>query len=109
MAALEQGNFVTPPALGDVLGAQTIYQTRAARRMRLHVVTNAHFDIACGVQARHQGITLVDTTQLRAMIDEAKTTLGDIAATNALTRFVCPIQYTRSVACDSTAGFHHRP
>jgi hypothetical protein len=78
-----KSNPVTTPALGDVLGAQNIYQTKIPRRLRLHVVTNAHFDNACATQARQHGITLIDATKLRTMIDAAGTTLGDIAATNA--------------------------
>jgi hypothetical protein len=77
-----RSNPVGPPALGDVLGAQSIYQTKISRRLRLHVVTNSHFDTACATQARQHGITLIDATQLRTMIDTAGTTLGDIAATN---------------------------
>jgi len=78
-----KSNPVTTPALGDVLGALNIYQTKISRRLRLQVVTNAHFDTACATQARQHGITLIDATQLRTMIDAAGTTLGDIAATNA--------------------------
>jgi HJR/Mrr/RecB family endonuclease len=78
-----KSNAVTPLALGDIIGAQSIYQTKVPRRLRLHVVTNAHFDAACAMQAGQHGITLIDGTRLRTMIDAAGTTLGDIAAANA--------------------------
>jgi superfamily II DNA or RNA helicase len=78
-----KSNPVPPTAVHDILGAQNIYQTKIPRTLRLHVVTNAHFDTACATQARQHGITLIDATQLRTMISAAGTTLGDIAATNA--------------------------
>ncbi len=78
-----QSNPVTPGAVGDIIGAQNIYQTQISRPIRLHIVTNVHFDTASATQARQYGITLIDATQIRTMVDAAGTTLGDIAAINA--------------------------
>ncbi|MBL8213545.1 MAG: restriction endonuclease [Bryobacterales bacterium] len=73
---------VSAEAVGDILGAQSIYQSRMQRRFRLKVVSNGFFDSGCTAKARQHGVTLIDGKALRQMIEDAKVSLGEIAAMN---------------------------